>query len=486
MSYAARIADLFRQVHSIAAVRFVLYSALGIVIWTMPMNVIQDSALALAAIIMLRRHWRSGPRVWLNPPGIAFVLLGVYSLAMLPFSQNPGLSASETVKSMDLFTFAFALSVFVDSRRKADAIALYIASSFTLLFALDLVRLVRTYGSRVLERAHYHEPFMLFHPNVQSVAAGVAASLLVYLAWRWRGRALREAFCLTGIAVNLAYLVVLASRGPQLAFAGVIGLSGLILVPGWKRKAAVAAAGLGALTLLVSVNPRFSSTGPLNLLGSRSAMREWGRAQLLDRDKVWAHTWKLSLRRPLFGHGTGKRNFQRVYHSVESAPPASRFHFAHPHQYWLFVFFSQGLVGVALHAAAWGLLLSRLLKRLGRVNSVGGRLFMGLLAMDIIFIFIYSLADWPSAALEVLLIFLAAIALGVTREDVASIGLNSPAEALRPGPQGRILAVVPFNGGVGGIERLTRAFRRLGRDFWVHPHHGLSPLRSSAGPVHGE
>ena len=209
---------------------------------------------------------------------------------------------------------------------------------------------------------------------------------------------------------NLAYEVVMASRGPQIALAATLALSGFVLLPGGKRKGVwLVLVVLAAAAVIINVgriNPRFTDRRALHTF--------------VDRDKVWQHTWHVLVpQRPLLGYGHGRAVFDQAYYG--SNPPPSPFHFAHAHSYWLYVLFSYGAVGLALHAAGWTLLAGRLAKHIRRQRAPEDRLLPGLVLLLILHIHVYGLADWPASVVGVMLIWLIPAALVVTAEETSCV-----------------------------------------------------------------
>jgi len=391
--------------------RFAVCTALAVFVWKYRSKAVQDLLLAGAALYVLIRRPREC-RIWLRPAGIPFVALAVYTLALLPFSTAPADSVHDLVKYLDVLAAAFAIPVLFRGQDRIEGAVLYSAAGLTMVLGYDLVRLAVCLRGDLWIGAHGYEPFLFDHSNLSSMVAGAAFLALVPFAWKWRRDWLRGSLCALGMLVNLAYLVALASRGPQIAFALTCGLSGLVLLPGWRAKGIWLLLAVLAATALVvnaaAVNPRFAD---------RAGMRGF-----VDRDKVWEHTWELAWRQPVSGYGHGRRVFVRVYNATD--PPESLFDFQHAHEYWLHVFFSYGLVGVVLHAFAWGVLGGRLLwTSIRRSASFGDRLFPGVVLLMIAFIHVYGLADWPAGIVSVMLIWLVPAGLAVTAAG-STIGMR--------------------------------------------------------------
>lgn len=369
--------------------RFAALSAVAFAVWFDPRKGIQDAVLIAGVLWGLTRLGRGWP-AWKTPAGCAFLAVAAYALLTLPFGVRPGDSLAESFRVVDLFLFAFVMPALFPGRRELERALLYTASALTVISAFDLVRLAVRLKGRILRDAHGFEPFILGHSNVSSMVSGAALMILLYFLWTWRRDRLRAGACALAALVHAAYQVVMASRGPQLALAVTGLVAGLLLLPGWRLKTAwaVGALAVGA-ALVLWLNPRFKDSASMEGVSGR--------------DIVWAHTLKLSMEHPVIGHGIGRRVFREVYH--HSDPPSSWFEYWHPHQYWLYVLFAQGIAGVALHAAAWLLLARALLRRIAAAAGPDERALPALALLLMVFIHVYGLADWPSNHIHMMLVW---------------------------------------------------------------------------------
>lgn len=369
-------------------------------IWWRPGKGLQDALLAALVLWGLPR-WRVAWAVWRRGAGLAFFILLLFSLLTIPLSSSPRDSLRAAMKVIDVFALAFMMPALFPNRPSVERLLALTASAFTLFIGCDFVRLAWRLRGNLLRDAHGYEPFFIVHSNVSSMLSGAALLALVYLGWRhWRRKGLRLAIA-GGLVLHVGYIVVMASRGPQLALASCLLTSGLVLMPGFRLRALWIALVLAVgLSLLLWGNPRFRDTRSLR--------------KLAGRETVWNHTLALCSERPWLGYGIGGRLFRNTYH--QSNPPRSPFPYYHPHNYWLFVQFSQGLPGLFLHLASWAALTWRLLRyRRFADADPAARLLAVTLLMGIQFIFFYSLADWPSTQLHILLLWLIPTALVVSR-----------------------------------------------------------------------
>jgi O-antigen ligase len=346
-----------------------------------------------------------GSPAWRNAAGLSFVALALYLAATLPLSRSPLLSLRSFALLLPAFAGAFAIPVLFDTPRRVATAVTSGAAGVAVILAADLVRLRLRLGADLLAGARTFHPYVLNHPNAASVMGAAAAIALAAFALTPSGRPgggalpARIAAAL-GALLSLGYIVILGSRGPQIAFACACACAGLLL-PGWRRKLvwiamlAVAAAVLAANA--ERVNRRFASAdiGTFN-----------------ERDRVWSHTWKLAAEHPVFGHGYGKFVFEDVYYG--SAPPASIHRFPHAHSYWLQALFESGWAGVALHAAAWALLALRLARHTVRLPAPADRFLPGSVLLLMVLVHVYGLGDYPDEVVRLMQIWLVPVALSLT------------------------------------------------------------------------
>jgi O-antigen ligase len=384
-----------------ASVRFLLYTAIGILVWNHRSAVLQDVLLVGVFVYALCRNPR-GFRIWLRPEGLAFLLAGILILVRLPAAGVAEESGRELLKYADIVLATLALPALMPTRQKIEAALFYSAWAMTGILGFDLVRMVVALKSQVLALGHGLEPFAFGHSNLSAMMGGAACIVLLMFAWMlWRRRAVAIA-CLAGALVCLGHSVCIASRGPQVALLGACGLAAVVLPVGWRRKVLIgllmilAAAALAVNAPLI--NPRFADW---------ESVRNFG-----GRDIAWSHSLTLIREQPWLGYGWGKAVFEKVYHG--SSPPFSWFRYYHTHQYWLQVAFTTGPVGVFLHLVGWGTLVVRLLVVLGRSPDMSQRLLPALVLLLIGYLHIYGLADWPAGVVGVMLTGLIPIALVVT------------------------------------------------------------------------
>ncbi|MBM4148371.1 MAG: O-antigen ligase family protein [Lentisphaerae bacterium] len=384
-----------------AAARAGIAFALSMAVWTAPSHFAHFAVCVCLFLVALTAD-RSRFKAWRSPAGMAWLILVAVPLALLPASVSPAASARALLKVLPQTLAAIAIPVvFFTPRRLAGAMVAG-AWAVTSYLAVDLARLAVQLGPGLMAEARFARPYVMNHPNVASIMA--AAALLVLSASTvepGRRPAARTA-CAAGAALNLLYLMVLASRGPQIAFAASVAAAGVIL-PTRRQKLLwcllLAAAVSAAVANISLINPRFGD-GDVSSLNERSV--------------VWSHTMDLALRRPVLGHGYGKKLFQDVYYA--SNPPPASFVFPHAHQYWIKAFFELGCVGVALRMALWFTVSSLLLRHISRQTGFGDRLWPGVTWCIAVLLLVYGLGDFPDNLAYVLQLWLPAVAIGITAD----------------------------------------------------------------------
>jgi len=381
----------------------VFWTGITIIIWTFSPTLVQD-ILVYSAFLFALFHASRGAGAWKQAAGVAFIIALGFSLFLLPFSENPALSVRDFSGMVKLLAGMFAIPVIFYTRSRIQSALFYSALAITLTLSFDLARLGWNLGPDLLAKAHAFRPFILNHSNVAGMMAGASTFVLFYFFWIWRRRRWPALACLAGIILCLTYQIIIASRGPQMAFALTIACSGL-LIPGWRRKAIwllgmAVIAGI-VLTQAEHINPRFAEKKSM--------------VNFSERDKVWKHTWTLVQQRPWFGYGFGKRNFESVYYA--SQPPKASFHYPHCHQFWLKLLFEFGWTGLLLHLAAWLILAVQLAKHTFSRPTFEERLLPGTIGLMLLFLHFYGLGDYPDNIAQVAQFWLIPLALMLMHVD---------------------------------------------------------------------
>lgn len=382
-------------------VRVILGVGLAYLIWVQKSWAVQDVVLWLGVLCALAR-FPAGFSAWRCAPGFLALSFLAWAVVQTAFVPYPRLAAGDMAKNLDTVFFALAIPALVAGSAGLWTAMACSACAFTAVVAYDLVRLAVALGPDLMSKAHAYEPFIWTHSNISAMAAGMAAIVLLFLAWRVRARVRLAACAVAGGLVNLVYLGVIGSRGPQVAFAGALLVILLVVPRGWKWRVALAllaaVVGLSLFAMRERINPRFAEVKSLS--------------GLVDRDKAWLHTWELAKARPVVGYGYGDKVFMKAYHTPDA--PFSPHRFRHPHQHFIAMLFSFGAVGLAVLLAMWGALVFRLLRTLVTTGDPSQRALACALVALLAFIHIFALADCPTSVTGVALVWLVPAALVAT------------------------------------------------------------------------
>ncbi len=393
-----------------------ILAALG-VLWWSPSGGLTQAILAGTGLVGLwnyRKVWAA----WKNPAGICFLLGGGWAALSLLWSFLPAGSARDLARWAPVALTVLALPVVLDRPGRIWLALTGSAVILTARLALDLARLYSALGHTYLfSYSRFQLPYLYTHPNVSSMMAGLCVLILAVRLLAGTPRAIWKALLILGLAINLAYLLVMASRGPQVAFAAVILVVPVLIAPGWRtRLAALGLAillGIGLWQGAHRLNPRFGD----------DTMKNFNR-----RDTIWGHVSMLVEEKPALGYGFGKRVFRAaVYDHPEQRPPRGPIEYPHTHSYWLMIYFQGGTVALALWGLAWFLLEARLARfsvRSARLESTGGarmrtQLLPALLLSGTVFVLIYGIVDYPDHAIRHAQFYLAGLAMALTRLPVA-------------------------------------------------------------------
>lgn len=358
-------------------------------------------------------HWREALACWRNPVGVCFGLGVLWTIASTGWAIDTAGAWRDLMKSGALAMGVWGLPLALGGRERTRTVLGCAAGLLTVRLAADLVRLAMSLGvgKALLAGARYGHPYLFNHPNVSCMMAGLSALALVALAVGGVRGGWRRAALAAGLAVDLAYLVVMASRGPQIVFAAALLAYPLLALPGWKARMlallAVAAAGTGLWLGAGRINPR---------------MEDSTMGGFHDRDVVWKYVAGLLPEHPVRGFGCGKRNFERVvYHDGSRRPLRGPVQYPHAHSYWLMLAFQGGGVAVAVWSAGWLALVAGLfcaLRRAGKdASGAPWRQKLAARALPVFFlaatgmILVYGIADYPDNLVRDVQFALPALAL---------------------------------------------------------------------------
>lgn len=394
--------------------RWALGLAAAAVLWFDPSSGV-STAILLGAGLWALGNGKKTFAAWKNPAGALFGLGAAWAVLSAAWSYYPAGSVRDLAKSAPLALAVLALPAVFDRPDRIWAALLASAGVVTATLTADLVRLGGALGwPTLLTEARFYHPYLYTHPNVSSMMAGLCA--LVFLARGLAGAPglARKAPLAIGLALDLVYLVVLASRGPQAVFALAALAFPVILLPGWRSRLAAAAlaalAGWGLWLAAEHINPRFND-------------RTMGNFN--NRDTAWGHSKMLADLRPVRGYGFGKKAYVKaVYENPAQRAPLVPVRYPHAHSYWLMLYFQGGAVGFALWGLGWLALLGRLLRfssRAGR-QAAGGwrarlraRVLPAALLAGVFYVLVYGIGDFPDSVIRASLFYLIGLALALSR-----------------------------------------------------------------------
>jgi len=392
--------------------RWALALAAGAMLWFRPSNSISEAILWAAGLFALW-NWRSTLSVWKNPVGLFFGLGVVWAVCSMAWSFDPSGSAKDLSKAIPLVLSTLAISILFNRPRRIWVALVVSAGLVTLRLGWDLIRLFSELGwPTVLTEARFFHPYLYTHPNVSSMMAGLCVLIFIARGLAGAPTLLRKLALAAGIVLNLIYLIVLASRGPQIVFAVVLLASPVALLPGWKSRLVavvlVVALGCGLWQAATVLNPRF---------------RDHTMGNLNTRDTVWGHSKLLADRKPVLGYGFGKLAFEKaVYDNPDQRPPLVPFRYPHAHQYWLMLYFQGGVIGFALWTLGWIALFIRLARSEFRAerlvegwgNRLRVRILPAVLGIGMAYILIYGIGDFPDHVIRRAQFYLAGLAMAWT------------------------------------------------------------------------
>ncbi len=401
--------------------RWGLSLAAATVLWSNPSSGLAEAILWCAGLYALRQG-RKTLAAWKNPAGLLFGLGVLWALLSAAWSFDPAGSARDLVAAAPLVLAVLAVAVLFDRPARIWAALVASAGLVTAKLTIDVVhRLVVLGWPTVLTEARFFHPYLYTHPNVSSMMAGLCA--LVFAARFLAGAPGpgRKALLALGLALDLAYLVVMASRGPQAAFALAALAFPVVLLPDWRARLAAAAlaaaVGLGLWQAAAHINPRFKDATMANFN---------------NRDTVWGHAKMLADRKPVLGYGFGKKAFVKaVYENPEQRAPRVFVRYPHAHSYWLMLYFQGGAVGFALWSLGWlalGVRLTRWACRSSPRPPAGwsaclrARALPSLLGIGIAFILVYGIGDFPDNVIRASLFYFLGLAMALTRAPRAGAG----------------------------------------------------------------
>jgi O-antigen ligase len=334
-----------------------------------------------------------------KPDVLSLALLAyvVIVLASVVYSAHRNWSIKDALKFAVVLAMVFGAWHLVKNRAFLLGFLQLLIASVLVVCICDLVTYLLglgrlwDWGERWVDGPYYG------HPNTASaiiiLLMPIAVFLLLFSPNKWL-KAIHGSF----LVVGLFLVYVMASRTAQIALA-VIVLCGAVLIRPWKRRViallAVGCVLAAAFLNLRALNPRF--------------MDETFRSMTF-RDENWRNLRTLIAKRPVFGYGYGKTNYQTVYHR---SFPGSVIPYQHAHSLILQTAFETGIVGLAAMMWLWGTVAYRLLRGYALNRNPYGTLCAAVFT-SLIGISVYCLAEVPDGFLRSLSWLLVAITGALT------------------------------------------------------------------------
>ena len=383
----------------------------AVVLWFDPSSGLSTAILWAAGGYALW-NWRRAMAAWRHPAGVLFGIGVGWAVLSWGWSFHAEGTARDLIKSAPLVLAVGALPLVFDRPGRIWAALIGSAGVVTVRLGVDLFRVFFFLGwPSVLEAARFFHPYLYTHPNVSSMMAGLSALVLVARGLSGEGGRGGRAWLGAGVALDLAYLLVMGSRGPQAVFGLMMLAMLVVLLPGWRIRLVAAglavAVGAGLVPVAQRLNPRFRDT----------TMGNFNR-----RDTIWGHAKMLADQRPVAGHGYGKKAFIRaVYDNPEQRAPLVPFHYPHSHSYWLMLYFQGGAVALVTWSLAWLVLMGRLGRLAGRAEAaVSGwrakgmaRALPVLLLCSLAYILVYGIGDYPDHVIRQAQFYLAGLSVAL-------------------------------------------------------------------------
>ncbi len=363
--------------------KVILLAALALTVVANPSSAVRDGLVWGAFFYVLFRRRKT---LFSKKPDHLSLALLVYVgtvMASVIYSAHRYWSVRDAWKFLYVLVMVFAAWHLFKNRAFLFGFLQLLIASLLVVCICDvttyLVGLGRLWqwGERWVEGLYYG------HPNPSSAIVMLLMPLSVFLLWTSRNvwlKAMHGCF----IVLGLFLMFVMASRTAQVALFGMVVCGAILVRP--RRRKVVALVGVGVFLVTAflnirAINPRFLD----ETFGS-----------LTFRDENWRNLTTLIAKRPLFGYGYGRSNYQTVYHR---SFPGSVIRYWHAHSLVLQTAFETGIVGLAAMAWLWAVMAWRLLR--GYLTSWGafGSL-CGALLVSFLGISIYCLAEVPDGFLR--------------------------------------------------------------------------------------
>ncbi len=375
--------------------------ALSLTLVLHPSSAVRDVVVWASVVFILLRKGRS---LFSKKPDTLFLAIlayGVIVAASVAYSAHPKWSIKDASKFIVVLAMVFAAWHLFKNRVSLFACLQVLIGSVLVVCMYDVV----TYVDGLGKQWHWGERWVFGpyygHPNPASAILLLLLPMSLFLLVTARNgllKAMHGSFL--GLALFLMY--AMASRTTQLSLVVMMILAAILLTPRkWRVRALTALACLLAFgyVSLRAWNPRFldDTVGTLSF-----------------RAENWRNLSKLIVKKPVFGYGYGKRNYQTIYHRRF---PRSPIPYEHAHSVLFQTAFETGIVGLAAMLWVWLATVVRLLQSYRASRDLSGKLCATLL-VSFLGISIYCLAEVPDGFLRSLSWLLVAMAGALTGKDL--------------------------------------------------------------------
>jgi len=378
-----------------------LLMALSLTLVLHPSSAVRDVAVAAAVLFVLfRRRWSFFSR---KPDqlALAIVAYGIIVAASAIYSAHPNWSIKDAGKFLVVLAMVFAAwhlfrnRVFLFAFLQLLIVSVLIVCIYDVVTYLDGLGKQWDWGERWVFGPYYG------HPNTASAVLLVLVPVSLFLLVTARNRLLKA---MQGcfVALTLFLMFIMASRTAQLSLAVMIVFAATLLTPRKRR--------LPAMAVLVCL----LAFGYLSLRAWNPRFLDDTVKTLSFRKENWSNLSKLIAKRPVFGYGYGKRNYQTIYHR---SFPRSPIPYEHAHSLLFQTTFETGVVGLAAILWLWVVTVARLFKSYFADRGLWGTLSATVL-VSFVGVSIYCLAEVPDGFLRSLCWLLVAMTGALTGKEL--------------------------------------------------------------------
>jgi O-antigen ligase len=362
-------------------------------------NVVVWSSFLFVLVMKRRDLFSKRP----DPLSLAILVYAVIVGASVVYSVHRRWSARDASKFFESLAFLAAAWYFFRNRRFLFGFLQLLIGSVLVACLYDAVTYFHGLGTEWQWGERWVFGPYYGHPNTASAIIMLLLPISVFLFVTSRSVWLKVMHgCFLVLVPFLMY--VMASRTAQVSLLGMIVCTAFLVRP--RKRKVIALGSVGCLLVIAFLNVR--SLNPRFLDNTAKT--------LTFRQENWSNMATLIVKRPVFGYGYGKRNYQTIYHRRF----ASTIPYQHAHSQFFQTVFESGFVGLGALVWVWALTVSRLLGGYFRNRDRFGGFYAALL-VSFVGISIYSLTEVPDGFLRSLAWLIIAIA-GVFVHKSAEMG----------------------------------------------------------------